>query len=601
MGLLDRLIRKHDAPAPAARLAQAAVTAPPRQTESAAPARRRAGPPDGPASADGAADGPRRSRRRRGGRRRSGRGGADRPAAQSPAPTPRDDRPRDDRRRDDRPRDDRPRDDRPRDDRRRDDRPRDDRPRDDRPRDDRRRDDRPRDDRSRDDRPRGGRRPAADRKPSFAASNATNGDRSSAAARKALRSGGYQLPPLTVVDAIDPGDYPAAFRELGLSDRALAVMASLGFDSPTPIQEQTLPLMLDGHDVVGQAQTGTGKTLAFGLVIVERLDPSLRDVQAVVLVPTRELAQQVFGVLEFLAAAMGLLAVPLVGGRRLNEDFDNLDRRPQIVVGTPGRIIDHLGRGTLDLREVRVAVLDEADRMLDIGFEPDMRRILGRCPSDRQTALFSATIPTPIKTLIWRFMHEPEHVSIEPEQATPGEIHQRYYEVAEQDKLKALSELLPEMQGRTLIFCNMKVTVDRLVRRLRDRDVLAEAIHGDLDQRKRDRVMERFRAGELQFLVATNVASRGLDIPELNHVVNFDLPQNADEYVHRVGRTGRAGRQGSAVTFVCEWDYDAFRDPHARRRRPVPRRSGALRHVALSAGRANVRRPSRARPGGGAV
>ena len=286
--------------------------------------------------------------------------------------------------------------------------------------DDRPRDDRPRDDRPRDDRPRGGRRPAADRKPSFAASNATNGDRSSAAARKALSSGGYQLPPLNVVDAIDPGDYPAAFRELGLSERALAVMASLGFDSPTPIQEQSLPLMLDGHDVVGQAQTGTGKTLAFGLLIVERLDPSLRDVQAVVLVPTRELAQQVFGVLEFLAAAMGLLAVPLVGGRRLNQDFDNLERRPQIVVGTPGRIIDHLGRGTLDLREVRVAILDEADRMLDIGFEPDMRRILGRCPSDRQTALFSATIPTPIKTLIWRFMHEPEHISIEPEQAPPA-------------------------------------------------------------------------------------------------------------------------------------------------------------------------------------
>ncbi len=533
MGLLNRLIRKHDAPAPAARLAPAAATAPARQTEPAAPARRRGGPSDGSASPDGAADGPRRSRRRRGGRRRSGRGGGDRPAAQSPAPAPRDDRPRDDR---------------PRDDRRRDDRPRDDRPR----------DDRPRDDRPRDDRPRGGWRPAADRNPSFAASNATNGERSSAAARKALSSGGYQLPPLNVVDAIDPADYPAAFRDLGLSDRALAVMASLGFDSPTPIQEQTLPLMLDGHDVVGQAQTGTGKTLAFGLLIVERLDPSLRDVQAVVLVPTRELAQQVFGVLEFLAAAMGLLAVPLVGGRRLNQDFDNLERRPQIVVGTPGRIIDHLGRGTLDLREVRVAILDEADRMLDIGFEPDMRRILGRCPGDRQTALFSATIPTPIKTLIWRFMHEPEHVAIEPEQATAREIHQRYYEVAEQDKLKALSELLPEMQGRTLIFCNMKVTVDRLVRRLRDRDIPAEAIHGDLDQRKRDRVMERFRAGELQFLVATNVASRGLDIPELNHVINFDLPQNADEYVHRVGRTGRAGREGSAVTFVCEWDYDAF-------------------------------------------
>ena len=384
------------------------------------------------------------------------------------------------------------------------------------------------------------------------------GVRATAAERKALASGGYQLPPLAVIDAIDPDDYPQAFRELGLSDRALAVMASLGFEAPTPIQERAVPLLLDGHDVVGQAQTGTGKTLAFGLLIIERLDPASADVQAVVLVPTRELAQQVFGVLEFLAEATGLRATALMGGRRLVQDFDNLERRPQIIVGTPGRIIDHLQRGTLDLGGVRVAILDEADRMLDIGFEPDMRRILRRCPDDRQTALFSATIPTPIKTLIWRYMHEPEHIQIEPDQAAPREIRQRYYEVAEQDKLKALSELLPEMAGRTLIFCNMKVTVDRLVRRLRDRDIPAEAIHGDLDQRKRDRVMERFRAGELQFLVATNVASRGLDIPDLNHVVNFDLPQNADEYVHRVGRTGRAGREGSAITFVSEWDYDAF-------------------------------------------
>jgi ATP-dependent RNA helicase DeaD len=336
------------------------------------------------------------------------------------------------------------------------------------------------------------------------------------------------------------------------------VLTALGFDALTPIQERSVPMMLDGHDVVGQAQTGTGKTLAFGLLIVERLDPSSPDVQAVVLVPTRELAQQVFGVLEFLAHAMGLQATALVGGRRLAQDFENLERRPQIVVGTPGRIIDHLTRGTLDLRGVRVAVLDEADRMLDIGFEPDMRRILRRCPEDRQTALFSATIPTQIKTLIWRYMHEPEHIQIEPEQATAREIRQRYYEVAEQDKLRALTELLPEMSGRTLIFCNMKVTVDRLVRRLQDRQFQAEAIHGDLDQRKRDRVMDQFRAGELQFLVATNVASRGLDIPDLNHVVNFDLPQSADEYVHRVGRTGRAGREGSAITFVSEWDYEPF-------------------------------------------
>ena len=501
MGLLNRLIRKHDPAATAAGPSRPAAPVSPRTPE-----------PAGQAGAATSPDGPRRSRRRRrGGRRRSGRAQAER-AAPPAAP-----------RSEERPPDDPPA---------------------------------PRRSRSR--------RRRGDRDAAPAGEPATNGSRASAAARKALASGGYQLPPLSVVDAIDPNDYPAAFRELGISDRALAVLASLGFDAPTPVQERTLPLLLDGHDVVGQAQTGTGKTLAFGLLIVERLDPRLREAQAVVLVPTRELAQQVFGVLEFLAEAMGLTAVPLMGGRRLNQDFDNLERRPQIVVGTPGRIIDHLGRGTLDLREVRVAVLDEADRMLDIGFEPDMRRILGRCPSDRQTALFSATIPTPIKTLIWRFMHEPEHVAIEPEQATPGAINQRYYEVAEQDKLKALSELLPEMQGRTLIFCNMKVTVDRLVRRLRDRDIPAEAIHGDLDQRKRDRVMERFRAGELQFLVATNVASRGLDIPDLNHVINFDLPQNADEYVHRVGRTGRAGREGSAVTFVSEWDYDAFDDIRER-------------------------------------
>jgi ATP-dependent RNA helicase DeaD len=373
-----------------------------------------------------------------------------------------------------------------------------------------------------------------------------------------LASGGYQFPDVAALDQISADDYSAEFRAMGLSDRALATVAALGFDSPTPIQAETIPLMLEGTDVVGQAQTGTGKTLAFGLPIVEHADPTLPQVQAIVLVPTRELAQQVFGVIEFLAAAMGLQSTMLMGGRRLVQDFDALERRPQIVVGTPGRIIDHLQRRTLSLDYVRVAVLDEADRMLDIGFEPDMRRILSRCPKDRRTALYSATIPTAIKTLIWRYMNEPVHIQIEPEQRTAREIAQRYYEVAEQDKLDALQELLPEMNGQTLVFCNMKVTVDRLVRRLQDRRVQAEAIHGDLDQRKRDRVMQRFRNGDLQMLVATNVASRGLDIPDVSHVLNFDVPQNADEYIHRVGRTGRAGREGSAITFVGEWDLEDF-------------------------------------------
>ena len=360
------------------------------------------------------------------------------------------------------------------------------------------------------------------------------------------------------MDNVSPEQFSSAFKALGLGDQSLATVAILGFDDPTPIQAETLPPLLAGRDVVGQAQTGTGKTLAFGLAIVEQVDPSLDTVQAIVLVPTRELAQQVYGVMAFLANARGLGTTALMGGRRLQQDFDNLQARPQIIVGTPGRIIDHLTRRTLSLDDVRVAILDEADRMLDIGFEPDIRRILARSPSERQTALYSATIPTPIKTLIWRYMRDPLHVDIEPEQAFAPQINQIYYEVAARDKLAALIELLPEIRGQTLVFCNMKVTVDRLVRRLRDRGIPVEAIHGDLPQGKRDRVMNDFRRGDVQMLVATNVASRGLDIPDVAHVVNFDLPDSPDEYTHRIGRTGRAGREGSAITFVAEWDVETF-------------------------------------------
>lgn len=336
----------------------------------------------------------------------------------------------------------------------------------------------------------------------------------------------------------------------------LSALTALKFSEPTPIQAQSIPLLLDGRDVVGQAQTGTGKTVAFGLPAVECCDPNLGECQAIILTPTRELAQQVGSVLDFFARAKGLEATVLMGGRRLSDDFANLERRPQIVVGTPGRVIDHLERRTLRLGYVRMAVLDEADRMLDIGFYPDMRRILRRSPDDRQTALFSATVPTPIKSLIHQFMHDPEHVHIAPEAATAEGINQRYYEVAGRDKMRAVEELLPELSGRTLVFCNMKVTVDRLVKRLRDRGLNADAIHGDRDQRKRDRVMGQFRAGDLQFLIATDVAARGLDIPDVQHVVNFDLPQTPEDYVHRVGRTGRAGAEGSAISFVGEWDFD---------------------------------------------
>ncbi len=376
------------------------------------------------------------------------------------------------------------------------------------------------------------------------------------ATQRALLSGGYQLPALDQLDVVSSDDWSQSFVKLGLSERMLSALTALTFTEPTPIQAQSIPLLLAGRDVVGQAQTGTGKTVAFGLPAVECCDPNLGECQAIILTPTRELAQQVGSVLDFFARAAGLEATVLMGGRKLADDFANLERRPQIVVGTPGRIIDHIERRTLRLSNVRLAVLDEADRMLDIGFYPDMRKILRRCPDDRQTALFSATIPTPIKSLIHQFMREPEHVQIAPETATAEGIHQRYLEVAQRDKTRAVEELLPELTGRTLIFCNMKVTVDRLVGRLRHLGLDADAIHGDRVQNKRDRVMGEFRAGNLQFLVATDVAARGLDIPDVQHVVNYDLPQSAEDYVHRVGRTGRAGAEGSAISFVSEWDFD---------------------------------------------
>ncbi|MDA0815165.1 MAG: DEAD/DEAH box helicase [Chloroflexi bacterium] len=352
---------------------------------------------------------------------------------------------------------------------------------------------------------------------------------------------------------------PAAFAALGIQRTTLEQLARFGFTEPTPIQVEAIPALLNGLDVVGIAHTGSGKTVAFGVPMVEKLDPELDEIQGIVLVPTRELAQQVLEVLADLARPWGLEAVGLLGGRSLKADFRALDERPHIVVGTPGRILDHLRRQTLSLRYVRYAVLDEADQMLDIGFLPDIRRILSRTPQRRQTALFSATMPGTIKRLIWQFMTDPETVRVDAE-ATPVEtIEQTYFEVAQRDKVRAMRELIErELKGRTLIFCNMKRSVDHLARELERDGVRVRALHGDLDQRQRDRVVQEFRAGEIDALIATNVAARGLDIPEITHVVNYDVPQNLDEYVHRIGRTGRAGRDGKAITFVCEWDMEAF-------------------------------------------
>jgi ATP-dependent RNA helicase DeaD len=289
------------------------------------------------------------------------------------------------------------------------------------------------------------------------------------------------------------------------------------------------------------------------------VDPARDEVQAIVLVPTRELAKQVREVMDHLALFYGFKVWALTGGSRVRTDLERLERGVQVVVGTPGRVIDHIKRGTLSLARVRFVVLDEADQMLDIGFARDIDYILRHAPKERQTALFSATMPESIGRIVWRYMRQAERVAVDPEQRTAEGVEQYYCEVAERDKLRAL-QYLYEMRGlgRTLIFCNTKAMVDRLTAELNAVGVPAQAIHGDLRQSQRDRVMADFRAGRLEFLVATNVAARGLDIPDIEDVVNYDVPQNPEEYIHRIGRTARAGRRGCSYTFVSEWDVPAW-------------------------------------------
>ncbi len=351
------------------------------------------------------------------------------------------------------------------------------------------------------------------------------------------------------------GPLPEKFRALGIDETGLKAVAALGFDEPTPIQDEAIPLLLDGKDVVGLAQTGTGKTLAFGIPLARSIDIAKDHVQAVVLVPTRELANQVLETIEHLGSFYGYRSIGLVGGKRITGDFQRLEQKPQVVVGTPGRIIDHLNRGTLDLGRVRYIVLDEADQMFDIGFERDIHFILRRIPKDKQGALFSATMPTEIRRLVYRHLPRAEEVSVTPGHEPVSGVEQLYCEVAERDKLRALQYLFEKKGlGRSLIFRRTRIGVDKLAASLQRAGVPAKAIHGDLRQSERDSVMADFRNGRLEFLVATNVASRGLDIPDIEHVINYDVPQNPEEYIHRVGRTARAGKKGTSVTFVSEWE-----------------------------------------------
>ncbi len=350
------------------------------------------------------------------------------------------------------------------------------------------------------------------------------------------------------------------FHEMDLAPGVLRAIERMGFAAPTDVQRGVIPLMLEGRDVVGQSQTGTGKTIAFGAPIASILDPEEGVVQAIVLVPTRELCLQVAGELEKLGRPRGLDVVAIYGGRAFGPQVDALESGSQIVVGTPGRVLDHIRRGTLRLDSVAVAVLDECDEMLDIGFAEDIDKILSYTPTPRQSALFSATLPPFVLELIDRYLVQPEFVQVRPDQATVAEIEQRYVEVLEQDKVRALRRLMSigDRESRYLVFRRTQRGVDWLVRRLEYQGARAEGIHGALTQDRREHVMRGFREGRTRVLVATNVAARGLDIEGISHVVNYDIPLTSDEYVHRIGRTGRAGRFGKAVTFVAEWDLEAF-------------------------------------------
>ena len=334
----------------------------------------------------------------------------------------------------------------------------------------------------------------------------------------------------------------------------------MGFVTPTEVQARAIPPLRRGEDLIGQAQTGTGKTAAFGIPIVEKIEPSSRFVQALILTPTRELCVQVDEEIARLGQFRGVRTVAIYGGSSMDRQIEALKRGAQVVVGTPGRVLDLIRRGELKLDRVHTVILDEADRMLDMGFIVDVETILARSPRNRQTALFSATMPYAILRICDRFMkRDPAHVTVRPDLRTVETVRQLVYFVAEQDKVAALVEL-NEHYGfdRLLVFRHTQIGVDRLAATLARRGKNVAALHGGLSQRERDRTLAAFKAGKIQFLIATNVASRGLDITDLPYVLSFDIPEDADTYVHRIGRTGRAGREGTAITFVGEWDLDAW-------------------------------------------
>src|SRR5919197_1412092 len=343
----------------------------------------------------------------------------------------------------------------------------------------------------------------------------------------------------------------STFPELGLSQPIFETLRHLGYQRPTPIQEQTIPALREGRDLMGQAQTGTGKTAAFGLPMLEYVDPELSEVQAIVLTPTRELCIQVTQALRAYGERRGVEVVAVFGGAPIRDQASRLGRGAQIVVGTVGRVLDMIDRHHLFLDGARYVVLDEADEMLDLGFLEDVETILRRCPMGRQTALFSATVPTEVRRLADTFMHDPVEIEVRAATLTIDTVDQFFVEVPDGEKPEALVRVLREERPRqAIVFARTKIGVDRLARRLGDAGVRVKALHGDMSQGQRDGVMIAFKSGRERLLVATDVAARGLDITGVSHVVNYDIPNSPDVYVHRIGRTGRMGEAGRAITII---------------------------------------------------
>ncbi|WP_405110723.1 DEAD/DEAH box helicase [Paenibacillus sp. FSL K6-1217] len=372
------------------------------------------------------------------------------------------------------------------------------------------------------------------------------------------------------------------FAEFGLEPKVLQAITELGFEEATPIQEQAIPLAMAGSDLIGQAQTGTGKTAAFGIPLISKIAREEEKILALIMTPTRELAIQVAEEIGKLTRFKGLRSLAIYGGQDIGRQIRGLKRKPQIIIGTPGRLLDHINRKTIRLDDVQTIVLDEADEMLDMGFMEDIQTILKLVPEERQTMLFSATMPPNIQRLAQQFLKNPQHVSVIPKQISAPLIDQAYVEVPERQKFEALSRLIDmESPDLAIVFGRTKRRVDELAEGLQKRGYSADGLHGDLSQNQRDAVMRKFRDGSIDVLVATDVAARGLDVSGVTHVINFDLPQDPESYVHRIGRTGRAGKEGTAWSFVTPREMDHLHliervTRHRITRKPLPTMAEAI-------------------------